>query len=144
MIQSKAIRGGISVMEATFCGHPAGFDGKEGTAMLTLAMDSKSVKVQRRLSGLACLLLVLTVLFSAFYIAAEANHDCGEYGCGEHNCPVCACIQQCTNTLKQFKAAVAVSAFPAILVAIVALLALLSLEEVRPETLVSQKIRLNR
>ncbi len=50
---------------------------------------------RRITAGIIGLLMLVTMLFSAFYIAAEINHDCS----GE-DCPVCACIQQCENTLR--------------------------------------------
>ena len=49
------------------------------------------------------LMLLVFVLFSAFCIAAEADHDC----CGE-DCPICACIQMCENTLRGNKSGTAV------------------------------------
>ena len=51
---------------------------------------------KRIAAGIMGILMLFIVLFSAFYIAAEADHDCT----GE-DCPICACIQQCENTLHQ-------------------------------------------
>lgn len=53
--------------------------------------------------------ILLVLLFSAAFIAAEADHDC----VGE-NCPICAQIAVCQNILKTFSLAVCIAAFPAV------------------------------
>ena len=62
---------------------------------------------------IAALLLAVTVLlvmlYSALFIAAEADHDCA----GE-NCPICAQIAVCQNILKVFSLTVCIAAFPAV------------------------------
>ena len=61
---------------------------------------------------IAALFLAVTVLFvmlySALFIAAEADHDC----VGE-NCPICYQINVCQNTLKNLSLAVSAAAFAA-------------------------------
>ena len=61
---------------------------------------------------IAALVLAVTVLFvmlySALFIAAEADHDC----VGE-NCPICYQINVCQNTLKSLSLAVSAAAFAA-------------------------------
>ena len=82
--------------------------------------------------------MLVIVLFSASFIAAEADHDCS----GD-DCPICACIQQCENTLRQIgSCAVGQSAviIPAILFFISVLF---SACIYRQETPVSRKVRLN-
>lgn len=54
---------------------------------------------QKKLSALLCALFVLVTLFSVLFIVKEAGHDCG----GE-DCPVCSCIQQAQQTLKNLGA----------------------------------------
>lgn len=51
-------------------------------------------KRTRFLFALTAALLVFVMLFSAFYIAAEAGHDCA----GE-DCRICRQIAVCRNTL---------------------------------------------
>ncbi len=46
-------------------------------------------------AGALCALLAAALLFSAFFAAAEADHDCS----GE-DCPVCACVRMCERTLR--------------------------------------------
>lgn len=61
---------------------------------------------------IAALLLAVTVLlvmlYSALFIAAEADHDC----VGE-NCPICYQINVCQNTLRNLSLAVSAAAFAA-------------------------------
>lgn len=61
---------------------------------------------------IAALLLAVTVLlvmlYSALFIAVEADHDC----VGE-NCPICYQISVCQNTLKNLSLAVCAVAFAA-------------------------------
>ncbi len=53
-------------------------------------------KAQRILAGFTCAAFVIVAFFSLIVIAKEAHHDCT----GE-DCPVCACIHQAEQTLKQ-------------------------------------------
>ena len=63
---------------------------------------------------IAALLLAVTVLlvmlYSALFIAAEADHDC----VGE-NCPICYQINVCQNALKYLSLAVCAAVFAAAL-----------------------------
>ncbi len=43
----------------------------------------------------AAMTLLAVVLFSAFFLAVEASHDCT----GE-DCPICACVRLCEKTLR--------------------------------------------
>ncbi len=56
---------------------------------------SKALRIAAVTMGLMMLVLVA---FSAFYIAAEADHDCT----GE-DCPVCLCIRLCSDALNRFR-----------------------------------------
>lgn len=57
---------------------------------------------KRRIYSSLLLLLILFVLVASFYfILHEADHDCT----GE-DCPVCALVAVCRNTLKTFFAAI--------------------------------------
>ncbi|MCR5060383.1 MAG: hypothetical protein K6A80_05035 [Saccharofermentans sp.] len=95
-------------------------------------------KHKKIMAGIMGILMLFIVLFSAFYIIAEADHDCD----GE-DCPVCTCIQQCVNTLHQTDDGMPRQA--AVIVSVV----LLSVSVVIPvlviplETPVSSKVRLN-
>ena len=47
------------------------------------------------MAWLAAALLVFAVLYSAFLVAAETGHDCSG-----RDCPICAALAQCENTLR--------------------------------------------
>lgn len=51
------------------------------------------------------LAMLLLVLVSVSFLAAEADHDCA----GE-DCAVCACIRQCVETLRQLGSIAALAA----------------------------------
>ena len=57
--------------------------------------NSNVSNAKRIAAGIIGLMMLVIFLFSAFYIAAEADHDC----CGE-NCPICTCLRECENTLR--------------------------------------------
>lgn len=92
----------------------------------------------KHLSLIVCMTLVFVMLASLFYIAKEANHDCS----GE-DCPICACIHQAEQTIRNLGTGVIVS------VCIGAVIVLLvSMPDKKqfclcPVSLVSQKVRLN-
>ena len=93
----------------------------------------------RRVLVLALAVLVLlTALVPAFYIAHEADHDCAGECCG-----ICISIRHCTALLNTVSAALLV--FCALLVAALsALLAASTIHAVfRQGTPVSRKVRLN-
>ncbi len=83
------------------------------------------------------MMLLFIILFSAFYIAAEAGHDC----CGE-DCHICACIRLCKNTLRGVS-----EGTPALAVCIAFIAALIPaafiITETAKDTPVSDKVRLN-
>lgn len=92
----------------------------------------------RVIAGVIGAMLLIIVLFSAFYMVAEAEHECS----GE-DCAICACIRHCENTLRGigdgFAAASAVFA-PAVLILIAAVFAFAAASR---DTLISRKVRLN-
>ena len=62
---------------------------------------------RKKRNRIAALLLAVTILvimlYSAFFVAAEADHDCVGEGC-----PICYQIDACQNTLKSLSLAVCV------------------------------------
>ncbi len=95
-------------------------------------------KYKRIAAGIMGILMLLIMLLSAFYIASEADHDCT----GE-DCPICACIQQCENTLRQigYGAAFCIAViFPAVFTLISSFLYAVGFPQKTP---VSGKVRLN-
>lgn len=101
-------------------------------------MRANASKVLRIAAGVMGLMMLVIVLFSAFYIAAEADHDCT----GE-DCPICACIGQCENMLRGTGDGTAAQLSAGIPVLFILLFAALFVSELSRETPVSVKVRLN-
>lgn len=90
-------------------------------------------------TGIIATMMLLYIVLSAFFISLEANHKCED----EENCPICECMQICQNTLHQISdfATVAVFAFVPVLLRLgVSFVVSYNLKK---ETPVSYKIRLN-
>ena len=96
------------------------------------------MKNKRLAAGIIAFLMLFIMLFSASFIAIEADHDCT----GEE-CPICACIAQCENTLHQIGDGVAVQAAVIVPVVFMLILAFLLETDFPKETLISRKVRLN-
>lgn len=65
------------------------------------------MKKRRGVSLLLAAAVLAVMLASVFYLAAEADHDCTG-----QDCPVCAQIGACENTLKILAMAVGGAALP--------------------------------
>ena len=93
---------------------------------------------KRVIAGIMGLLLLVALLFSAFYIAAEADHHCT----GE-DCPICACIRQSENTLRSLGKALAVRDSAVLPACTILILTAVFVAVIQKKTLVSKKVRLN-
>ena len=83
-------------------------------------------------------MMLLVVLFSSFFIAAHADHECDG-----RDCPVCACIQQCEKNLRGFGDCMT-AGMSVIIPCLVFLLSVsLPVSSLTGDTPVSQKVRLN-
>lgn len=100
--------------------------------------NSNTSRVLRITAGIMGLMTLVLVLFSAFYIAAEADHDC----CGE-DCPICACIRQCENTLRGNGDGTAVRSAAFTRVILILFAAAFVIPAASQDTLISRKVRLN-
>ena len=94
------------------------------------------MKRQKKAAILICMAFLFVMLASFFYIAKEENHNCT----GE-DCPVCACIHQAEQNLKNLGTGLAVMPGQKILSVLVE--AILCFFVVCRTSLVSQKVRLN-
>ncbi|MBQ6967139.1 MAG: hypothetical protein IJP84_04465 [Lachnospiraceae bacterium] len=83
-------------------------------------------------------MMLFVVLFSAFFIAVEANHHCE----GD-DCPICACIAMCENTLRQTGAGTAHLIAVVFPISFILIAAFLQETGLKQETLISRKVRLN-
>ena len=99
---------------------------------------SNTSKCYKIAAVIISLMMLAIVLFSAFYIAVETDHDC----CGE-DCLICACIQLCENTLRVFSSAEAIHLSVIIPVLFVLLITAILSAAIPQETPVSSKVRLN-
>ena len=96
---------------------------------------------KRIAAGVLAFLILSVLLFSAFFIAFEAHHDC----CGEDDCNICYCIEQCGRIVLQVRFAYGSVTSTAVFAFLFLLsVAVLCIFTVFPhETLVSKKVQLN-
>lgn len=98
----------------------------------------KTQKSKKLLLGIVSCILLATMLFSAFFVIAEAGHDCTD-----EDCQTCACIHLCEETLRQIGNGLAII----LAVLISALLLYISVSLMAPcaywQTPVSRKVRMN-
>ncbi len=102
-------------------------------------MTEQGIRRTRRFTaGIMGIMVLVVVLFSSVYLAHELNHECS----GE-DCPVCAVISQCENTLRQMGTGAAVRA--QIILSALCLYAAVCIFPClfRHVTLVTKKIRLD-
>lgn len=100
--------------------------------------SSNSTKVKRIASGIIGFMLLVIVLFSSFFIAAEADHNCAE-----EDCSICAYILQCENMLRGIGDGTVAQLFAiALLLSVLPFTARFT-AELLLETLVTKKVRLN-
>jgi hypothetical protein len=59
---------------------------------------------KRTISFVLAICIMMVLLFSMFYVAAESNHDCAD-----RSCPVCYQISVCKDTLRTLSISVAVA-----------------------------------
>jgi hypothetical protein len=96
------------------------------------------LKLKKIASGVMAIMMLLSVLFLASFIAFEAGHDCS----GEE-CHVCESIKQCETVLMHIGGGKAVlPAFYIPLMAVIFSVSLITCSYLQ-ETLVSRKVRLN-
>ncbi len=95
-------------------------------------------KMKKIMSCIIGIVILFIVMFSAFYISHEIEHECT----GE-DCPVCACIAQCENTLHQICEFI----IPQIVTILIPLISIMSvnifINILVFETPVSKKVRLD-
>ncbi len=100
--------------------------------------DKKISHVRKALAGVIGMMMLVIMLFSGFYIAVEAEHDCT----GD-DCPICACIQLCINTLRGFTYGITAAFSAAVPVLPILFTALIFCSVLLRETPISRKVRMN-
>lgn len=97
--------------------------------------------MEKKKRGVAILLaatVLLVMLYSALFIAAEADHDC----VGE-NCPICYQIDVCHNMLENFSLAICPAVFAAAFTYILCRSISTHTDYAQSYTLVSLKVKLS-
>lgn len=103
--------------------------------MKYLAMNNRNKKI---ISVTICVMVLFALLMSYFFVARELHHDC----CGE-DCPICATIDICINTINQLGNAVGTVVLALLVSALTYNFYKVYVLYVVPHTLVSRKVRLN-
>lgn len=95
-------------------------------------------KQNRKIALLLALAVCFVMLFSAFYIAAQADHDC----IGE-DCPICYQISICENTLKTLGFVAAAAVLSAALIYLCFTFTKQQENTLRQATLITLKVKLS-
>ncbi|MCR5255510.1 MAG: hypothetical protein K6D96_06215 [Acetatifactor sp.] len=98
----------------------------------------KNLQSKRFAAGIMAMMMLVIVLFSISFIAAEADHDCS----GD-DCPICAGIRFCENTLEQISNGAAVQSVAVIPATLLCISILFSVCVRKQNTPVSLRVRLN-
>ena len=96
------------------------------------------MNTRTKLAIIACTILVFITVASSFYLVGKTNHICK----GE-DCPICACIQQAEQTLRNFGTGNLVNSCICIIIILQSRFALIDFTDVSSTSLVSRKVRLN-
>ncbi len=95
-------------------------------------------KRQKKMAVIACLVLLFVTFASLFYIAKEEIHDCTGA-----DCPICACVRQAKQTLKNLGNCLQSMFCAAMYLVAKSVLLTATLIYICTASLVSQKVRLN-
>ena len=95
--------------------------------------------MNRVISMLFAVTLPLWLCISAHFLALEAGHDCHD----DKDCPVCTCIQICTNMQKNMSNALLAVALVIVFATVNTYIPFLSEYLRTADTPVTKKIRLN-
>ncbi|MGN1329359.1 MAG: hypothetical protein ACI4V4_06645 [Eubacterium sp.] len=95
-------------------------------------------KKKRLVTAIVSAVYIFILLFSIFFIAAEADHIC----CVKDNCPVCCQINACKNNIKNVNTAGGL-VFASAVAVFVVILSIGNEEHVSSSTLVMLKIKLS-
>ena len=97
---------------------------------------------RKKRNRIAALLLAVTIpvimLYSAFFVGAEADHDCVGEGC-----QICYQVDACQNTLKSLSLAVCVTAVAVAFTYTLCRCISLCMDYAQRDTLVSLKVKLS-
>ncbi len=94
--------------------------------------------LKKTIAILSGIILLGTIIFSAFFIAAEAEHQCE----GEE-CPICECIKKCENIIHSVGGGIEVQGIVFMYILVVTFGFIPFASDNTRETLVTEKVRLN-
>jgi hypothetical protein len=106
-----------------------------------MSLTNSKTEQNNLFSGISlfiCVVLIIGMLFSSFFIAAEQGHHCH----GE-DCPICQMVTVCERVLNNVSSGLFISVAFLFAVLFISPTALLSTYNLKAMTLVSQKVRLN-
>ncbi len=92
----------------------------------------------KRLAAVLAVLFAFIMLFSAVYIALEADHDC----CGE-DCLVCAQLRACEELLRNLLLTAALLSAAGRFCALIRVIPFADLHFAHPHTLIALKVKLS-
>ena len=95
-------------------------------------------KKRKYLAAWISIIFIFVTFASLFYIAKEENHKCT----GE-DCPICACVHQAEQTLKNLSTGMIVAFCTLVVLEAGILVIPVCFIKLIPRSLVSQKVRLN-
>ena len=101
--------------------------------MKQFMIDSKRINAL-----LMATIMIVIVLFFSFFIATETHHDCT----GE-DCPICACVSQCEETIRQVGSGVVIQTTIIEYVVVTILIAFGFINSLHAITPITTKVRLN-
>lgn len=96
------------------------------------------MNTRTKLAIITCTILVFITVASSFYLVGETNHICT----GE-DCPICVCIHQAEQTLRNLGTGNLVTSCIGIIIILQSRFALIDFTDVSSTSLVSRKVRLN-
>ena len=106
-----------------------------------MSLNNSRREQNSQFSGISlflCVVLIIGMLFSSFFIAAEHGHNCHGEGC-----PICQTVAVCERILNNVGAGLFIYVAVLFTVLFISSTTLLSTCNLKTTTLVSQKVRLN-
>lgn len=93
---------------------------------------------KKSIAAVICIFLIFVTFASLFFVAREENHNCTG-----KDCPICACVHQAKQVLRNLGTTPAVGFFASPVIFIAETVALPGLWIILSISLVHQKVRLN-
>ena len=93
---------------------------------------------KKSMAAVICIFLIFVTLASLFYVAREEDHNCTG-----KDCPICACVHQAKQVLRNLRTTPAVGFFASPVIFIAETVILPGFWIILSISLVHQKVRLN-